>query len=398
MRFIGLLMVAGVIGFSNGTEAQEWEVHEGHAVKGNGTNEKLIFNDTDAQDLDEFVDLCREVCTSGEGDGPRGACGGFVVNYTDRSKTAPRLCVFKLAGSQPYARQGKDTHILVDAEAGSESEEVGGDETSHVEIQALIDNAVAEALEGMVPKIEMEEAIDAAVGEATAQLEADLQAAQRRHGMVSVADLQAQLAEATEGMYSHADLQARIAEHMVGMVSEAEVQAAVAEATQGMVLEADVEARLAEAAAQLEKALQAVQYQAVSMVSEHDHQVALREAREGMFSEADLQARIAEATEGMVYESQLQAHVQYAVAEATQGMPAEAEFQDVLDTATEGMFTEADLKSHVAEETRRISKQHSPLWAARWNRRGPGVGLDEFEAAVAANVRQCYLISVLNDE
>ena len=178
MRFIGLLVVAGVIGFSNGIEAQEWEVHEGHAVKGNGTNEKLIFNDTDAQDLDEFVDLCREVCTSGEGDGPRGACGGFVVNYTDRSKTAPRLCVFKLAGSQPYARQGKDTHILVDAEAGSESEEVGRDETSRVEIQALIDNAVAEALEGMVPKIEMEEAIDAAVGEATAQLQADLHAEQ----------------------------------------------------------------------------------------------------------------------------------------------------------------------------------------------------------------------------
>ena len=178
MRFIGLLVVAGVIGFSNGIEAQEWEVHEGHAVKGNGTNEKLIFNDTDAQDLDEFVDLCREVCTSGEGDGPRGACGGFVVNYTDRSKTAPRVCVFKLAGSQPYARQGKDTHILVDAEAGSESEEVGGEETYHVEIQALIDNAVAEALEGMVPKIELEEAIDVAVGEATAQLQADLQAEQ----------------------------------------------------------------------------------------------------------------------------------------------------------------------------------------------------------------------------
>ena len=39
MRFIGLLVVAGVIGFSNGTEAQEWEVHEGHAVKGNDTNE-----------------------------------------------------------------------------------------------------------------------------------------------------------------------------------------------------------------------------------------------------------------------------------------------------------------------------------------------------------------------
>ena len=38
MRFIGLLMVAGVIGFSHSAEAQEWEVHEGHAVKGNGTN------------------------------------------------------------------------------------------------------------------------------------------------------------------------------------------------------------------------------------------------------------------------------------------------------------------------------------------------------------------------
>jgi len=440
MRFIGLLVVAGVIGFSNGTEAQEWEVHEGHAVKGNDTNEELIFNDTDAQDLDEFVDLCREVCTSGEGDGPRGACGGFVVNYTDRSKTAPRVCVFKLAGSQPYARQGKDTHILVDAEAGSESEEVGGEETSHVEIQALIDNAVAEALEGMVPKIEMEEAIDAAVGEATAQLEADLQAMseksesyhQQTLGMVSEADVEARIAEArspleydlpgcdsyvncrdiegmirgaqlvtsaTEGMYSHAGLQARIAEATEGMVSEAEVQAAVAEATQGMVLESDVEACEAGAAAQQERWLQTLEHQQASMVSEYDHQVALREAREGMFSAAQVQMRIAQAMEGMVHESQLQAHVQYAVAEATQGMPAEAEFQVVLMTATEGMFTEADLESHVAEETRRLSKQHSPIWTARWNRRGVAdVALDEFQAAVAANVRQCYMISVLNDE
>ena len=373
MRFIGLLVVAGVIGFSNGTEAQEWEVHEGHAVKGNDTNEELIFNDTDAQDLDEFVDLCREVCTSGEGDGPRGACGGFVVNYTDRSKTAPRVCVFKLAGSQPYARQGKDTHILVDAEAGSESEEVGGEETSHVEIQALIDNAVAEALEGMVPKIEMEEAIDAAVGEATAQLEADLQA----------------MSEKSESYH----------QQTLGMVSEAEVQAAVAEATQGMVLESDVEACEAGAAAQQERWLQTLEHQQASMVSEYDHQVALREAREGMFSAAQVQMRIAQAMEGMVHESQLQAHVQYAVAEATQGMPAEAEFQVVLRTATEGMFTEADLESHVAEETRRLSKQHSPIWTARWNRRGVAdVALDEFQAAVAANVRQCYMISVLNDE
>jgi hypothetical protein len=298
----------------------------------------------------------------------------------------------------------------------------------------------------MVPKIEMEEAIDAAVGEATAQLEADLQAMseksesyhQQTLGMVSEADVEARIVEATarkrglkqfeadlpgcdsavncvdseglirgaqivwegtEGMYSHADLQARLAEATEGMVYEAEVQAAVAEATQGMVLEADVEARLAEAAAQQEKLIQMLEYQIATMVPKHDHQVALREAREGMFSAAHVQARIAQAMEGMVRESQLQAHVQYAVAEATQGMPAEAEFQVVLMTATEGMFTEADLESHVAEETRRLSKQHSPLWTARWNRRGVAdVALDEFEAAVAANVRQCYMISVLNDE
>ena len=136
MRFIGLLMVAGVIGFCHSAEAQEWEVHEGHAVKGNGTNApKLVFSDTDAQDLDEFVDLCREVCASEEGDGPQGACGGFVVNYTDRAKTAPRLCVFKLVGSVPYARKGKDTHMLVDAATASEPEEVDGGGTSHVEFR-----------------------------------------------------------------------------------------------------------------------------------------------------------------------------------------------------------------------------------------------------------------------
>ena len=190
MRNISLFLFVVVIGISSVAEAQDWDVHEGHAVRGKGTNApRLVYSDTDAQGLEEFVDLCREACTSGNGDGLQGACGGFVVNYTDRTKTAPGLCVFKLAGSVPYAREGKDTHMLLDAEARFETEEVGGGGTSDADIQALIDNAVTESLEGMVPESEIQKAIDAAVAEATEGTVPEAEAAMERAAAEAIARL-----------------------------------------------------------------------------------------------------------------------------------------------------------------------------------------------------------------
>ena len=93
--------------------AQNLDVFEGHAIKGNGTGAgRLKFNDTDAANTEEFVDICRSKCEEGEADGRNGTCGGFVVNYTDRTKSTPKYCVFKREGSQPYRKSSKDTYML----------------------------------------------------------------------------------------------------------------------------------------------------------------------------------------------------------------------------------------------------------------------------------------------
>ena len=105
---VGLLCGSFLFG-SDAISAQEWEVFEGHAVKSNGTgNKPLRFNATDAQNTEEFVAICRSLCESGEADGGDSACGGFVVNYTNKSKVIPKLCVFKKEGSQPYVKEIKD--------------------------------------------------------------------------------------------------------------------------------------------------------------------------------------------------------------------------------------------------------------------------------------------------
>jgi hypothetical protein len=123
--------------------------------------------------------------------------------------------------------------------------------------------------EGMVSADE----VQAAVAEATAHLEADLQAAHdQTQGMVSADEVHAAVAEATAHL--EADLQAAH-DQTQGMVSADEVQAAVAEATahleadlqaahdqtQGMVSTDEVQAAVAEATAHLEAELQAAHEQ-----------------------------------------------------------------------------------------------------------------------------------------
>jgi hypothetical protein len=93
--------------------AQNLDIFEGHAIKSNGTGAgRLKFNDTDAANTEEFVDICRSMCEDGDADGRNGTCGGFVVNYTDRTKSTPKHCVFKKEGSQPYRKSSKDTYML----------------------------------------------------------------------------------------------------------------------------------------------------------------------------------------------------------------------------------------------------------------------------------------------
>ena len=107
---------------------QSWDSFEGHAVKGNNTGaERLLYKNTEAKNIEEFVGICQDMCASGEGDGKNGPCGGFVVNYANKKKNKPKFCVFKKMGSKPYGRETKDTYLVaLNDFTGSEEEDVRG--------------------------------------------------------------------------------------------------------------------------------------------------------------------------------------------------------------------------------------------------------------------------------
>jgi hypothetical protein len=115
MKMGGLFgfLCALILSMGDTASAQDLKIFEGHAVKSNGTGaNRLKFKDTDAANTEEFVDICRSMCEDGDADGKNGSCGGFVVNYTNRSKSTPKHCVFKKEGSQPYKKSSKDTYML----------------------------------------------------------------------------------------------------------------------------------------------------------------------------------------------------------------------------------------------------------------------------------------------
>ncbi len=115
MKMNGLVaFLCAVILLSGDTvSAQDLDFFEGHAIKKNGTGaKKLKFKDTDAANTEEFVDICRSMCEDGDADGKNGSCGGFVINYTNRTKSTPKFCVFKKEGSQPYKKLAKDTYLI----------------------------------------------------------------------------------------------------------------------------------------------------------------------------------------------------------------------------------------------------------------------------------------------
>jgi hypothetical protein len=193
-------MVAGVIGFSHSAEGQAVEWVEG------GINSEVPENAIRVR-VDGGRPLCRGTLAEDQGQGNFWLDIG-VVNPEHEGKC------HTLRGKKTLRLQEK-FYYLVPAETEGEV-----------------------SMEGMV----LEADVEVLIAEATAQLEADLQAVHdQTQGMVSEADLQVQLAEATEGMVSEAEVQAAVAEATEGMVSEADVEAQITEATVGLFSEADMQ-------------------------------------------------------------------------------------------------------------------------------------------------------------
>jgi hypothetical protein len=135
MKMGGLVgfLCALILSMGDTASAQDLKIFEGHAVKSNGTGaKKLKFKDTDAANTEEFVDICRSMCEDGDADGKNGSCGGFVVNYTNRTKSTPKYCVFKKEGSQPYKKPAKDTYLFdTQQDMDEHAEEMGDTHTDH---------------------------------------------------------------------------------------------------------------------------------------------------------------------------------------------------------------------------------------------------------------------------
>ena len=137
MRILVSLSAFCIMQFFNSSPAlgQSWDFFEEHAVKGKGTGAgRLLYKNTEAKNIEEFVGICQDMCASGEGDGKNGPCGGFVMNYANKKKNKPKFCVFKKTGSKPYGREGKDTYLMaLNDFTGSEEEDVRGSEEEYLE-------------------------------------------------------------------------------------------------------------------------------------------------------------------------------------------------------------------------------------------------------------------------
>ena len=137
MRILVSLSAFCIMQFFNSSPAlgQSWDFFEEHAIKGKGTGAgRLLYKNTEAKNIEEFVGICQDMCASGEGDGKNGPCGGFVLNYANKKKNKPKFCVFKKMGSKPYGREGKDTYLMaLNDFTGSEEEDVRGSEEEYLE-------------------------------------------------------------------------------------------------------------------------------------------------------------------------------------------------------------------------------------------------------------------------
>ena len=177
MRFIGLLMVAGVIGFSHSAEGQEQDLGGGQGViwVEGGVDSEVPENAIRVRVGDGWP-LCRGTLAEDRGQ------GNF---WRDIGVVKPRDGKCHTLRAKEELRLQENFYYLVPA--ATEGEVSMGDMVLEADVEARI-------------------------AEATAQLEADLQAVHdQTQGMVSEADLQVQLAEATEGMYSEDELQAQVA-------------------------------------------------------------------------------------------------------------------------------------------------------------------------------------------
>ena len=180
MRFIGLLMVAGVIGFSNSAEGQDQDLDGGQGViwVEGGIDSEVPENAIRVR-VGSGSPLCRG--TLAEDQGKQGDIWRDIGVYFSGVKKCHTM------RSKKVNRHQENFYFLVPADTEGEV-----------------------STEGMVPEAD----VDALIAAATV-------------GMVSEADVDAQIAAAT-------------AAATVGMVSQADVDALVGEATAQLITEFDV--------------------------------------------------------------------------------------------------------------------------------------------------------------
>ena len=205
MRFIGLLMVAGVIGFSHSAEGQEQDLGGGQGViwVEGGVDSEVPENAIRVRVGDGWP-LCRGTLAEDRGQ------GNF---WRDIGVVKPRDGKCHTLRAKEELRLQENFYYLVPAE--TDGEVSMGDMVLEADVEARIAEATAQLeadLEAAHNQIQRFEGDAAYLAEATAQFDADMQAAHdQTQGMFSEADVEARIAEATEGMYSEDELQAQVA-------------------------------------------------------------------------------------------------------------------------------------------------------------------------------------------
>ena len=191
MRFIGLLMVAGVIGFSHSAEGQEQDLGGGQGViwVEGGVDSEVPENAIRVRVGDGWP-LCRGTLAEDRGQ------GNF---WRDIGVVKPRDGKCHTLRAKEELRLQENFYYLVPAE--TDGEVSMGDMVLEADVEARIAEATAQLeadLEAAHNQIQRFEVDAAYLAEATAQFDADMQAAHdQTQGMFSEADVEARIAEAT---------------------------------------------------------------------------------------------------------------------------------------------------------------------------------------------------------
>ena len=110
-----------------GVSNQVWRT-KNMAVEGSGGGvpiSTLLFNETDATNTEEFLNIGDSMCKEVE------RCAGFVITFTDTNKTTPRQIVFKSNLSEMQERTKKDTYSFIPK--------------TYNEMKSIVENAVRDS-------------------------------------------------------------------------------------------------------------------------------------------------------------------------------------------------------------------------------------------------------------